>query len=114
MTNDNCQISNDKSNVLLFFIDGLGVGTRGSHNPFDGLEDAAPLAIFQDESTLLPFDGVLAPTDACMGVAGRPQSAAGQTTIRTGTNAPAGGGDQKQGCPKQGGPDTAREHAICV
>src|SRR5947209_6256967 len=36
-------------NVLLFFIDGLGIGTRGSHNPFDGLSDAEPLAIFQNE-----------------------------------------------------------------
>ncbi len=39
--------------VLLFFIDGLGIGTRGPHNPFDGLDDAAPLGIFQDESPLL-------------------------------------------------------------
>lgn len=33
--------------VLLFFIDGLGIGTRGPHNPLDGLADAEPLAIFQ-------------------------------------------------------------------
>ena len=37
------------SRVLLFFIDGLGIGTRGPHNPFDGLSDAAPLAVFQEE-----------------------------------------------------------------
>src|SRR2546430_15605929 len=88
-------------NVLLFFIDGLGIGTRGLHNPFDGLEDVVPLAIFQDESTWLPFDGVLAPTDACMGITGRPQSASGQTTILTGINAPAAIGYHKQGFPNQ-------------
>ena len=57
-------INDRMENVLLFFIDGLGIGTRGSHNPFEDLEDVAPLAVFQYESTLLPFDGVLAATDA--------------------------------------------------
>src|SRR3989440_1706187 len=99
-------------NVLLFFIDGLGIGTRGSHNPFDGLEDIAPLAVFQDESTLLPFEGVLAPTDACLGVAGRPQSASGQTTILTGINASDAIGYHKQGFPNQALLDIIREHSI--
>ncbi len=101
-------------NVLLFFIDGLGIGTHGLHNPFDGLEDVAPLAVFQDESTLLPFDGVLAPTDACMGVTGRPQSASGQTTILTGINAPAAIGYHKQGFPNQALLDIIREHSIFI
>src|SRR5260370_11100497 len=98
--------------LLLFFIDGLGIGTRGSHNPFDGLEDVAPLAVFQGEPTLLPFDGVLAPTDTCMGVAGRPQSASGQTTILTGINAPEAVGHHKQGFPNQALLDIIREHSI--
>jgi len=89
------------SSLLLFFIDGLGIGTRGAHNPFDGLEGGAPLAIFQGEDTELPFDGVLAPTDARLGVDGRPQSASGQTTILTGVNAPATIGYHKQGFPNQ-------------
>ena len=101
-------------NVLLFFIDGLGIGTRGPHNPFDGLEEVAPLAIFQAERTLVPFDGVLAPTDACLGVAGRPQSASGQTTILTGINAPAAIGYHKQGFPNQALLDIIREHSIFV
>ena len=42
-------MGNSQSSLLLFFIDGLGIGTRGHHNPFDGLTDAAPLAVFQDE-----------------------------------------------------------------
>src|SRR5437764_9560493 len=101
-------------NVLLFFIDGLGIGTRGSHNPFDGLEDVAPLAVFPDEPSWMPFDGVLAPTDACMGVAGRPQSASGQTTILTGINAPAAIGYHKQGFPNQALLDIIREHSLFV
>ena len=92
----------------------MGIGTRGPHNPFDGLEEVAPLAIFQAERTLVPFDGVLAPTDACMGVAGRPQSASGQTTILTGINAPAAIGYHKQGFPNQALLDIIREHSIFV
>jgi 2,3-bisphosphoglycerate-independent phosphoglycerate mutase len=98
--------------VLLFFIDGLGIGTRGAHNPFDGLDEAAPLAIFQDEPAIVPFDGVLAPTDACLGVEGRPQSASGQTTILTGVNGPATIGYHKQGFPNQALLDIIREHSI--
>src|SRR5204863_4952813 len=81
-------IMENDSRVLLFFIDGLGIGTRGPHNPFDGLSDAAPLAIFQNETAEIPFAGILATTDACLGIEGRPQSASGQTTILTGVNAP--------------------------
>jgi phosphopentomutase len=101
-----------KDNILLFFIDGLGIGTRGKHNPFDGLADAEPLASFQDEIPSIPFDGVLAPTDATMGIAGRPQSASGQTTILTGINAPAAIGYHKQGFPNQALLDIIREHSI--
>src|SRR5205809_1917029 len=105
-------INDRMENVLLFFIDGLGIGTRGSHNPFEDLEDVAPLAVFQYESTLLPFDGVLAATDACMGVTGRPQSASGQTTILTGINAPVAIGYHKQGFPNQSLLDIISEHSI--
>jgi hypothetical protein len=98
--------------VLLFFIDGLGIGTRGSHNPFDGLTDAEPLAIFQNEEPLLPFRGILARTDARLGVEGRPQSASGQTTILTGINAPAAIGYHKQGFPNRALLDIIREHSI--
>lgn len=88
------------SRVLLIFVDGLGIGTRAPHNPLAQLGDAAsPLAVFQDEEPALPFDGVLARTDACLGVEGRPQSASGQTTILTGINAPALLGYHKQGFP---------------
>ena len=105
-------MENSQSSLLLFFIDGLGMGTRGPHNPFDGLSGAAPLAIFQDEPPQIPFAGVLAPTDACLGVAGRPQSASGQTTILTGINAAAAIGAHKQGFPNQPLLDIIREHSI--
>ena len=104
-------MENDLS-LVLFFIDGLGIGTRGSHNPFDGLEGAGPLAIFADEVPELPFDGVLAPTDPRMGVEGRPQSASGQTTILTGVNAPAAIGHHKQGFPNQALLKIISEHSI--
>src|SRR5713226_4325841 len=100
--------------LLLFFIDGLGIGTRGPHNPFDDLPAADPLAIFQDEEPGIPFGGLLAPTDACLGVAGRPQSASGQTTILTGVNAPAMVGYHKQGFPNQALLDIIREHSLFV
>ena len=98
--------------VLLFFIDGLGIGTRGAHNPFDGLDDVAPLAIFQQEEPDIPFAGALAITDPRMGVEGRPQSASGQTTILTGINAPAAIGHHKQGFPNRPLLDIIREHSI--
>ena len=87
--------------LLLFFIDGLGIGTRGSHNPLDGLSGAAPLAVFQDEEPEIIFEGKLVRTDASLGVEGRPQSASGQTTILTGINAPAALGYHKQGFPNE-------------
>lgn len=98
--------------VILFFIDGLGIGTRGPHNPLEGLRDGAPLAVFQDEEPLLIFDGRLARTDASLGVAGRPQSASGQTTILTGINAPAALGYHKQGFPNEALREIITEHSI--
>ena len=87
--------------VLLFFIDGLGIGTRGPFNPLDNLEGAAPLAVFQDETPETIFDGIVVATDPRLGVEGRPQSASGQTTILTGVNAPAQLGYHKQGFPNK-------------
>lgn len=105
-------IMTSDSRVLLFFIDGLGIGTRGPHNPFDGLSDAAPLAIFHNEPAEIPFAGILAPTDACLGVEGRPQSASGQTTILTGVNAPKIIGAHKQGFPNRALLDIIHERSI--
>ena len=100
------------SDALLFFVDGLGIGARGPQNPLDGLPDAAPLAVFQDEPPDAIFDGLLVHTDACLGVEGRPQSASGQTTILTGVNAPALLGRHKQGFPNEELRAVIREHSI--
>jgi 2,3-bisphosphoglycerate-independent phosphoglycerate mutase len=89
------------ASVLLFFIDGLGIGARGPFNPLDNLNDAAPLAVFQNETPLPFLDGIVVPTDPRLGVEGRPQSASGQTTILTGINAPAQLGYHKQGFPNK-------------
>ena len=99
--------------VLLIFVDGLGVGTRGPHNPLHLLgEAAAPLAVFEDEEPRLPFGGLLARTDPRLGVEGRPQSASGQTTILTGVNVPARLGHHKQGFPNEQMREVLREHSL--
>lgn len=89
------------TSALLFFIDGLGIGRREKSNPLATVKNAEPLACFQDEKADVLFDGVLIPTDARLGIEGRPQSASGQTTILTGINAPKLLGVHKQGFPNQ-------------
>ncbi len=90
-----------KNSVVLFFIDGLGIGKREESNPLNLIEGIAPLANFQDEHNEIFFEGILIPTDAGLGVEGRPQSASGQTTIYTGINAPKFLGKHKQGFPNK-------------
>jgi len=98
--------------LLLLFIDGLGIGSRGPLNPLDGLAEAEPLAIFQDEEPVTIFDGIVIPTDASLGIEGRPQSASGQTTILTGVNVPAKLGYHKQGFPNKAMLEIIREHSV--
>ena len=100
------------ASVLLFFIDGLGIGTRGPFNPLDNLPDAAPLAVFQNETPDPLFAGIVVPTDPRLGVEGRPQSASGQTTILTGVNAPAQLGYHKQGFPNKPLLEIISSHSI--
>ena len=100
------------TSVLLFFIDGLGIGTRGPFNPLDNLPDATPLAVFQNEPPETFLDGIVVPTDPRLGIEGRPQSASGQTTILTGVNAPAAVGYHKQGFPNQALLEIISKHSI--
>lgn len=100
------------SSVVLFFIDGLGIGQRTPSNPFQGLADAAPLAVFQNEPAETFLDGVVVPTDPTLGVEGRPQSASGQTTILTGINAPKMLGYHKQGFPNKALLEIIQSHSI--
>jgi 2,3-bisphosphoglycerate-independent phosphoglycerate mutase len=101
----------NEPSVLLFFIDGLGIGKRGPDNPLDDL-DASPLAVFQDEQPESFRNGIVVPTDACLGIEGRPQSASGQTTILTGVNAPAAVGYHKQGFPNKSLLEIIGQHSI--
>jgi hypothetical protein len=98
--------------LLLFFVDGLGIGERAPSNPLDGLSEAEPLAIFRDEEPELIHNGLLVRTDAQLGIEGRPQSASGQTTILTGINAPKLLGYHKQGFPNQAMRSIIGEHSI--
>ncbi len=100
------------TSVLLFFIDGLGIGRRDEFNPLASVEKVEPLAHFQSETGEIIFDGVLIPTDPRLGIEGRPQSASGQTTILTGINAPKVLGFHKQGFPNQILRDVIKENSI--
>lgn len=82
--------------VILFFVDGLGLGPAGPANPLS----RACMPFTQEAlGTRLVLDGVeggvqgplglVVVTDACLGVPGLPQSATGQTALLTGRNAPA-------------------------
>lgn len=105
--------------ILLIFVDGVGIGTRGSHNPLDA-GSSEFFSIFQRpgqtdgliEERDLPFDGRLAVTDARLGVAGLPQSATGQTTMLTGVNASALIGKHLHGYPSPALKEALAEHSI--
>lgn len=76
--------------LLLFFVDGLGLGRDDVSNPARGLLDG--IADFPLTADSAPRDfpeGLLLPIDVCGGVKGLPQSATGQCSLMTGTNAPA-------------------------
>lgn len=102
----------NEPSVLLFFIDGLGIGRRGENNPLSQIKNIEPLDNFRDEKNEIIFDGVLIPTDPRLGIEGRPQSASGQTTILTGINAPKHLGHHKQGFPNQILRDVIAKHSI--
>ena len=102
---------NISDSVLLIFIDGLGIGTRGKYNPIE--ESGSDLfAIFDGENSELPFNGRFAVTDATLGIQGIPQSATGQTTILTGINAPAILGRHLHGYPSVKLKTILAEHSI--
>ena len=98
--------------VLLIFLDGVGIGIKNDSNPFAVIENLAPLAHFQGIRTEIIFAGQMIPTDARLGVEGRPQSASGQTTIYTGINAPQFLGYHKQGFPNEKLREVISEYSI--
>jgi len=104
--------ANETPSVILLFIDGLGIGEKDEKNPLAQVEAVEPLAHFKNISAPVICDGIMIPTDARLGVEGRPQSASGQTTILTGVNAPAALGYHKQGFPNQALREIIDEHSI--
>ncbi len=101
-----------KSSVILFFIDGLGIGHRKPENPLDSVKNIEPLANFISEEKAIFLDGIIVPTDPRLGIEGRPQSASGQTTILTGINAPRLLGHHKQGFPNEKLREIIAEHSV--
>ncbi len=88
-----------ENSLILFFIDGLGIGDRTEDNPLHMIKGLDPLPQFDGKTSVGYSGGIFVPTDACLGIDGRPQSASGQTTIYTGINAAAHLGFHKQGFP---------------
>lgn len=81
--------------ILFLFLDGVGLGDDDpAHNPFAAA--ALPTLTgftggqrwLRDLPRIESKRGIFIPTDACLGVEGRPQSATGQATILTGINVP--------------------------
>ncbi len=48
--------SKEQTAVLLFFIDGLGIGERGENNPLAQIENIEPLAHFKRGRLKINFD----------------------------------------------------------
>jgi bisphosphoglycerate-independent phosphoglycerate mutase (AlkP superfamily) len=78
-----CSVSN---RIIIIFIDGIGIGNLSpSFNPCF----YSKTGIFSSTNKELPWEGLLFPLDAQLGISGLPQSATGHTTIYSGINAPA-------------------------
>ena len=74
--------------IVLFFIDGLGIGRQDTQYNPSVYSQKHYLDLFQDEKRFepVPFHGLWKGLDATLGVPGLPQSATGQTAILTGIN----------------------------
>ncbi len=85
--------------AIFLFVDGVGAGRRDPEvNPL--ARGDFLLSRFEDGSGApLPRGGRAVLADACLGVAGRPQSATGQSTILSGENAPGALGAHLLGFP---------------
>ncbi len=82
--------------VLMLFLDGVGLGAdEPERNPFAVARMPALIGLLEGRRLLAgsaPFVGeraTLLAVDACMGVAGLPQSATGQASLLTGRNVSA-------------------------
>jgi len=98
--------------VILFFIDGLGIGDAGDNNPLSSIPNIEPLSVYKGMTDQVFMSGTLVSTDPRLGVEGRPQSASGQTAILTGQNAPQILGFHKQGFPNEKLREVIAKHSI--
>jgi hypothetical protein len=80
----------EKLKILFIFIDGLGLG---SNDPAQN-----PLCSGRYPKLMELLNGAT-PIDACLGVAGKPQSATGQAALLCGVNAPETMGKHIEGFP---------------
>lgn len=88
-------MSTDRAHVLVFFLDGVGLGDlEPEANPFvtarlPNLDALLGAGWRESEDGVVQGPAAsLIPTDTTLGVPGRPQSATGQATILTGRNVP--------------------------
>lgn len=99
--------------LLLFFVDGLGLGINDSRNPARNLLDGIADIPFTADSAPADFpEGILLSADATGGVNGRPQSATGQAMLITGVNAPSLLGYHLTALPNQPLVDLVKERNI--
>ena len=100
--------------VLLFFIDGVGVGEDDpARNPLaSGEFRTLRLTKTQEPVSDSGSPALAYGLDASLGVPGLPQSATGQTTILTGVNAPAAMGKHVSGFPGPSLKPILAEHSI--
>ena len=84
--------------ALVVFVDGIGLGSPGAHNPFYGapVDVLAPLG---GGPARLPDNVHFAHIDATLGHPGLPQSATGQAALYTGEDAVARAGGHREGWP---------------
>ncbi len=73
--------------ILLFFIDGVGIGDNDpARNPFARFPSVHFRQFKPFRPAPLPLDGGVVATDTSMAMPGLPQSATGQTALLTGVN----------------------------
>jgi 2,3-bisphosphoglycerate-independent phosphoglycerate mutase len=110
-------VPEQRTRILFIFLDGVGLAPSGPDNPLSQvpmpyLEEllGGPLVLPPAQGgseagsnhAILAYNGlILRALDACLGVAGLPQSATGQTSLFTGINAPALVGDHFTAFPTQ-------------
>ncbi len=84
-----------QKHVLFLFVDGVGLGEDDpGRNPFCVARMPALTGLLGDcwylqHERVVASRASLSPTDACLGVPGRPQSATGQAALLTGLNVPS-------------------------